>query len=210
MRTTSVQPNPENATLEELRVAMDAAPTKRSYIRLAAIHALLLGFSRAQVCQLSDCSDRMLRLWIACFNRAGVDALLTKRRSGRPRTVPLDQVRQLVAPLLESPAQGHWTSVKLHGHLRAQLAQEFGYRNLIRWLHELDDHLPLPRPWPEGQNEQERREFLEQLRVRAADPRLELWFADECGVEGDPRPRRRWAQPGRPCTVPSARQVGNW
>jgi len=202
VRIISVQPNPENATLEELRVAMDAAPTKRSFIRLAAIRALLLGFSRAQVGQLFDRSDRMVRLWIDRFNHAGLDALLTKHRPGRPRTVTLARVRDLVAPVLDHPAQGHWTGVKLHGYLREQLALEFGYRSTIRWLHELDYHLRVPRPWPERQNEQERQEFLEQLRVRAADPGVELWFADECGVEGDPRPRRRWAQPGRPCTVP--------
>ncbi|PYI85943.1 MAG: hypothetical protein DME26_09850, partial [Verrucomicrobia bacterium] len=30
---------------------------------------------------------------------------------------------------------------------------------------------------------------------------VELWFSDETGVEGDPRPRRRWVQPGRPRTL---------
>ena len=25
------------------------------------------------------------------------------------------------------------------------------------------------------------------------EPTIQLWFCDECGVEGDPRPRRRWA-----------------
>lgn len=31
---------------------------------------------------------------------------------------------------------------------------------------------------------------------------MELWFGDESGIEGDPRPRRRWVQPGQPRTVP--------
>jgi transposase len=205
LRTPSVQPNPENASLDELRVAMDAASTKRSYIRLAALHALLLGFSRPQVGQLFHRSDRMVRLWIECFNRGGLDALTTKRRSGRPRKVKLERVHDLLLPVLENPAQAaqvHWTGVKLHGYLQKQLALEFGYRSTIRWLHELDYHLRVPRPWPERQNEQERQHFLEQLRERTADPAIELWFGDECGVEGDPRPRRRWAQPGRPCMVP--------
>jgi transposase len=205
LRTTRCQPNWENATLEELRVAMDAAPNKRSYIRLAALHALGLGFSRPDVCRLFDRSDRMVRLWIECFNRGGINALITKRRSGRPRTVKLERVRDLLLPLLENPAQAaqvHWTGVKVHGYLREQLALEFGYRSTIRWLHELDYHLRVPRPWPERQNEAEREQFLEQLRERAANAGLELWFGDECGVEGDPRPRRRWARPGRVGTVP--------
>ena len=43
MRAQKVTPNGENATLEELEVAMEAAPNKRSYVRLAAIRALLMG-----------------------------------------------------------------------------------------------------------------------------------------------------------------------
>jgi len=54
----------------------------------------------------------------------------------------------------------------------------------------------VPRPWPERQNEEQGHAFLDQLRLWQADPNLELWFADECGVEGDPRPRRRWSARG--------------
>ncbi len=184
---------------------MEAAPTKRSYIRLAVIRALLLGFSRPQVCELFHRSDRWVRLWIECFNRGGIDALTPKHRPGRPRKVKRERGRDLLLPVLENPGQAapvHWTGVKLHGCLREQLALEFGDRSTIRWWQEWDDHLRVPRPWPERQKEQERQRFLKQWRVRAAEPGLELWFGDECGVEGDPRPRRRWAQPGRPCTVP--------
>jgi len=61
LRSPVLQPNAENATLEELRVAMEAAPNKRSYVRLSAIRALLLGYSRQQVCELHDRTDRMVR-----------------------------------------------------------------------------------------------------------------------------------------------------
>lgn len=198
-------PNGENATADELRVAMDAAPNKRSYIRLAAIRALLMGITRENVCQMFFRTDRMVRLWIEQFNRGGIDALITKARPGRPRKVKLERVRDLLLPVLENPAQAgqvHWTGVKVHGYLKEQLSLELGYRTTIRWLHELNFHLRVPRPWPERQNEQERKAFLEQLQSLAADPNVELWFSDETGVEGDPRPRRRWVQPGRPRTVP--------
>lgn len=195
----------ENATLEELRVAMEAAPTKRSYIRLNAIRSLLAGHSRQLVCRIFCRSDRMIRLWIELFNRGGIDALLTRPRPGRPRKVKLERVRDLLVPVLENPAsagQVHWTGVKLHGYLKEKLCVELGYRTAIRWLHELNFHLRLPRPWPERQNEEERNRFGEELRVLSQDPSVELWFSDECGVEGDPRPRRRWVQPGKPRTVP--------
>lgn len=184
---------------------MDAAPNKRSYIRLAAIRALLMGIARPVVCQMFFRSDRMVRLWITQFNRAGIDGLITKARPGRPRKVAWKRVEDLLLPVLADPAkagQVHWTGVKLHGYLQEQLSVELGYRTVIRWLHQLNFHLRVPRPWPERQNEQERQAFLEQIKTLCADSKVELWFADECGVEGDPRPRRRWVQPGQPRTVP--------
>ena len=205
MRTPELHPNSENATLEELRVAMEAAPNKRSYVRLAAIRCLLLGYTRKEVCLIHDRTDRMVRLWITQFNRGGIDALITKPRPGRPRKVKLQRVRDLLLPVLENPAQAgqvHWTGVKLHGYLQAQLQLQLGYSTTIRWLHELNFHLRVPQPWPERQNETQRKQFLDELRALVADPKVQLWFGDECGVEGDPRPRRRWVEPGQPRTVP--------
>lgn len=205
MRKPERHPNPENATPEELRVAMEAAPNKRSYIRLNAIRSLLLGISRATVCQQFCRTERMVRLWIELFNRGGIDALITRARPGRPRKVKLERVRDLLVPVLENPAQAgqvHWTGVKIHGYLKEQLSLELGYRTAVRWLHELNFHLRVPQPWPERQNEEERKRFQEELRTLCADPKVELWFGDESGFEGDPRPRRRWVQPGKPRTVP--------
>jgi len=205
LRTPELHPNPENATLEELRVAMEAAPNKRSYIRLAAMRCLLLGYARKDVCLIHDRTDRMMRLWITQFNRGGIDALITKPRPGRPRKVKLQRVRDLLLPVLENPAQAgqvHWTGVKLHGYLQAQLQLELGYSTTVRWLHELNFHLRVPQPWPERQNETQRQQFLDELQALVTDPKVQLWFGDECGVEGDPRPRRRWVQPGQRRTVP--------
>lgn len=114
-------------------------------------------------------------------------------------------MRDLLLPVLADPAQAgqvHWTGVKLHGYLRDQLQVELGYSTAVRWLHELDFHLRVPRSWPDRQNPALREQYQAELRVLAADPQVELWFGDECGVEGDPRPRRRWVQPGQPRTVP--------
>ena len=205
LRTREVHPSWENATPEDLAVAMEAAPNKRSYVRLNAIRLLLLGQTRESVCVVFCRSDRMVRLWIEAFNRGGIDALITRPTPGRPRKVKLERVRDLLLPVLENPAQAgqvHWTGVKLHGYLKEQLQMELGYSTTLRWLHEMNFHLRVPRPWPERQDEEKRKVFLEELKLLGRDPGVELWFSDECGVEGDPRPRRRWVQPGMPGTVP--------
>jgi hypothetical protein len=97
VRVQEVTPNGENATLEELEVAMEAAPNKRSYVRLAAIRALLLGVPRAQVCRLYHRSDRLIRLWLEMFNRDGIDALAGKPRTGRPPKVRWERLRDPLA-----------------------------------------------------------------------------------------------------------------
>jgi hypothetical protein len=49
LRHQEAEPNAENATLDELRVAMEAAPNRRSYIRLAVMRSLLMGLERSVV-----------------------------------------------------------------------------------------------------------------------------------------------------------------
>ena len=54
-----------------------------------------------------------------------------------------------------------------------------------------------PRPWPLGQDQAARARFREALHALSACPdEVELWFGDECGVLGDPVPRRRLAKKG--------------
>ena len=166
------------------------------------MRSLLMGLERSVVAQQFCRTDRVVRLWIEMFNVGGIDALTTKGPAGRGRRVKLERLRDLLVPVLENPRQAgelHWTGVKLHGYLKEQLGLEVGYSTTVRYLHELGYNLRVPRPWPERQNEEQRNAFLDQLRHGKPIAGLELWFADECGVEGDPRPRRRWsARGGRP------------
>ena len=164
---------------------MEAAPNRRSYIRLTVIRSLLMGLERSVVAKQFCRTDRVVRLWIEMFNTGGIDALTTKRRPGRGRRVKLERLRDLLVPVLENPGQAgevHWTGVKVHGWLKEQLELEVGYSTTVRYLHDLGCNLRVPRPWPERQNEEDRSAFLEGLRTWQADPTIELWFADECGA----------------------------
>ena len=203
MRRLEVHPNADNTTLTELELAQQASPTQRGFIRLSAIRALVLGFDRPAVCQLYRVSDRMLRHWIHWFNQAGVDGLISRRESDRGRRpkIALRRLEDILVPALEDPQrydQWHWTGRKIHGFLEAQFQVELGYSTVIRYLHELGYVLRFPRPWATGpgKDEAQRERFaaeLSELRQRAD---IRLWFGDETGIEGDPRPRRRWAVKG--------------
>ena len=116
-----------------------------------------------------------------------------------------ERLRDLLVPVLEDPSQAgqlHWTGVKLHGFLKEQLQIELSYRTVINYLHELNFNLRVPRPWPERQNEEAAKSFLRAIAQLARGSHRELWFADECGIEGDPRPRRRWSARGSRPKVP--------
>lgn len=191
-----LQLNRENATLEELELAMDCTPAKKVFIRLQAIVQLYRDEPWERAVILSRVSERQLLRWIHLFNARGIDGLIPKASSGRARKLDPQRFIAEVLPVVRQPAQAqetHWTGVKLHGWLKQQFQVELSYSTLLRYLHEQDFRLKVPRPWPEGQDARRRQEFATQLQALAADPQVELWFADETGIEGDPRPRRRWA-----------------
>jgi hypothetical protein len=52
-----------------------------------------------------------------------------------------------------------------------------------------------PRPWPVKQDEEARDRFRSEL-ARLKEEGVEIWFSDECGVQGDPKPRRVIAKKG--------------
>lgn len=52
-----------------------------------------------------------------------------------------------------------------------------------------------PRQWPLEQDAEKREDFQKRLaKLNAED--VEVWYSDECGVQGDPKPRRIWARKG--------------
>jgi transposase len=204
MAAKTIMPNGENCSLLELETAAHAAPKQKAFRRLWCMRALLLGpFTKADVCSLFAVNLNTLNGWIRRFNASGIDGLLDKSRPGRPRKIAPDKTAQY-RQLIDQPARvevTHWTGKKFHGYLTEQLQVQVGYRTVIRWLHEVNYALKVPRPWPDRQDQALRQAFQLRLKQWLIDQHIELWYLDECGVEGDPRPRRRWAQKGAKTTV---------
>jgi transposase len=203
MARRPLQPNPENCSSQELAAAIKAARSPASRQRLQAIKALLLGVAHATVAELFSVTAQTLVIWIKAFNAQGIDGLIEHGRPGRPRKIPPEQTERLV-DLLQHPSQAeitHWTAKKFHGWLRAELQLEVGYSTVVRFLHEQDFKLKVPQPWPDRQDEVLRQAFRQRLGALLADANVELWALDEMGVEGDPRPRRRWAKRGEKTRV---------
>lgn len=189
--------------MAELETAMKAARSARSRDRMRAIRAVILGESWESIMRIFEVCEKTLERWVGRFNASGIDGLVDKARSGRPPSISEEQAPSCVE-LIEHPdkaGQTHWTGKKFHGHLREELKIEVGYSTVIRWLHDKDFRLKVPQPWPDRQDEEQRRAFVERVGEWLADESIDLWYCDETGIEGDPRPRRRWAKVGEKARV---------
>ena len=190
MARARIMPNAQNCSAAELDAAIKTAASARERDRLHCVKALLLRPDFEFVRELYDLSERTLRVWIHAFNRQGIDGLLDRPRPGRPAAIPASHEERL-RDLLLRPGQAeitHWTAKKFHGYLREALQLEVGYSTTVRWLHEQNFRLKVPQPWPDRQDEALRQQWLAGLRELLADPEVDLWYMDEMGVEGDPRP----------------------
>ena len=198
MAPRRILPNAENASLQELETAAACTPRRQDYDRIKAIITLLHGVEFDVVAKIYDINHKTLSRWIANFNDQGVSGLIEAARSGRPRAIAPDQV-ETITDLIERPDKAghtHWTGKKFHGYLTQNLVEKLGYSTLMRFLGEQDYRLKVPQPWPDRQDEPEREAYIEQLGHFLTDASIDLWFADESGFEGDPRPRRRFAKVG--------------
>src|SRR5262245_61631272 len=130
---------------------MDCSPDGKSVRRLNAIHLLLIGVSYEHVLRNARRGERTLRLWVERFNEQGIDGLIYRPPSGRPRKLGEEEVAATILPLVDDPSsagQTHWTVTKLCGWLRAEKDLDLSYRTLVRYLHEQGYARRIPRPVP--------------------------------------------------------------
>ncbi len=169
-------PNTENCTLEELETAGKAGPSMRTFTRLKGIKALAMGLPHGQVAALFGVNEDSVSRWVRRFNERGIDGLTEGQRSGRPRKIreePAQEYRELVLHP-ERANETHWTGRKFHGYLTEFCELEAGSSTLMRWLVDEGFRLKVPRPWPEGQDEEKRKAFIELIRQRLKDEGIDL------------------------------------
>jgi transposase len=194
--------NPENATIEELK-QVSRIGSSETAIRCTAIQMLLAGADRELVCSSLLVTNRALRKWINRFNNSGVDGLIAKKRPGRMAIIKDKQAMEL-SELIDQPQRADrtfWTAKAFHGYISKKYQVECSYETVVRFFHRQGFALKAPQPWPDKQDEQLREEFLKELEQLYSQPDVDIWFADESGFEGDPRPRKRWDKKGRKTRV---------
>ena len=197
-----IYPNPENGSIEELK-GVSRVGSIETASRCTAIQFLLSGVPRENVCQALLVSERALRKWIKAFNERGVDGLIVKKRPGRTAILRGEQAKEF-AELIDQPEKADrefWTAKAFHGYLGEAYKLECSYQTVVRFFHKQGFALKVPQPWSDRQDEEKRRQFLKELEVLYKDSNVDIWFQDESGFEGDPRPRRRWDKKGNKTRV---------
>jgi hypothetical protein len=94
-----------------------------------------------------------------------------------------------------------WTAKAFHGYISNTYQVECSYETIVRFFHREGFALKIPQPWPDRQDEKKRAVFLKELEALYNNPAIDIWFQDESGFEGDPRPRRRWDKKGNKTRV---------
>lgn len=190
-------PNPENASIEDL-LKTSRAGTPETASRCMAIQMLLAGLSRSNVRAVLLVKERSIREWIKAFNEMGVDGLIANKRPGRPHIIGKNKAVDLVE-LIENPEKAErefWTAKAFHFYVTEHCEVECSYETIVRFMHREGFTIKVPRPWSDRQDESLRQAFREYLKELCQQDDLDIWFADESGFEGDPRPRRRWDRKG--------------
>ena len=193
-------PNKENCSLEELEKYIKLSRNMKEKDRLMSIRLLWMGHEAQEVSKLLMVSDVAVYKWIARLNLKGLEGLLSRMRTGRPRLVKDADFRNLLN-VFEAPQKAgevHWTAKKFHGHLQSTLNIECDYSTVLKYLKKENYVLKYGRSWPrqpEG-NEEKRQEHIKLISSLNNDVTKVLWFMDESGFDGDPRPRRGWCKKG--------------
>jgi len=189
--------------MEELELAVDCCPDQKAQKRLNTIHLLLCGATFELALKHARVSERCLQKWISRFNEAGINAITYRPVPGRPRLMEKEAVESEILAVVDNPSQAnqhHWTATKLCGWLREEKGLDLSYRTLVRYLHEHDYARRIPRPFPLPSKpeewEEQREVFVDRLFPLLEDPNSEVYFGDERGFEGDPRPRQKWVKRG--------------
>ena len=126
-----------------------------------------MGLTHEQVAVLVCVNEDSVSRWVRRFNERGIDGLTEGLRSGFPPNIGAersDEYRKLVLHP-ELVKEAHWTGRKFHGYLSQQCKLEVGYSTLMRWLHDEGFRIKVPRPWPDGQDEEKRKAFIELIRT---------------------------------------------
>lgn len=86
--------------------------------------------------------------------------------------------------------------IRVHGYITEKYQVSCSYSTIVRFFHGEGFSLKYPRPVSNLRDEEEREKFKKEMKELFKDPNIDVWFGDESGFEGDPKPRQQWDRKG--------------
>lgn len=192
------KPNAENCKEEEFLILIQKGNLETQK-RATGIWMLVSGQSREKVYSLLHVTDRVVRKWISLFNQSGIDGLIAGKRPGPPKKIK-QELHQRICTDLENPIDAEertfWTARSFHGYLAKKYQVECSYRTVVRFFHDQNFSLQVPRPWSDKKDEAARKDYRIQLKSLCEQADVDIWYCDETGIYGESKPYRRWAAKG--------------
>lgn len=196
----TIYPNTENCSSEELESYIKRSKDIKEKTRLLSIQMFWNGLNALNISKILCVSDVSIYTWCARFNSKGLEGLLRRERSGRPRLVNTESFASLLNVFEQPQKVGelHWTAKKFHAYIQDELKIKCSYRSVLNYLNDANYRLKYGRSWPQPpeKNEESREAFKAEYTKLLADLGTDIWFMDEAGFDGDPKPRRGWSKKG--------------
>jgi transposase len=162
-----------------------------AHLRRLAVSRVGEGYSQTEVARFLGVSGRSVRRWVAAQRVAGICALATRARSGRPPKLTEQQELEVVSWLTQSPCAfgfptERWTAPRLVECIDQHLGVPMNHRYLNDWLRRRGVTPQIP-----GKVARERDEAAIRWWVATVWPRIkrnaraagaELVFTDESGL----------------------------
>jgi transposase len=113
----------------------------RMRIRLMALFHINNGVNRKQTAKYLQISRRMVNEWLKRFNEEGIDGLIEKPRSGRPRALSTDQLEKLKKYVVShaiKPDGGRIKGTLVIAYVEQEFGVSYSLTNIYRLLHRLN------------------------------------------------------------------------
>jgi transposase len=99
------------------------------------------GVNRTQTAKYLHVSRRMVNEWVKRFNEKGIDGLIEKPRSGRPRalsTEQLEKLKEYVVSHAIKPDGGRLKGTLVIAYIDQEFGVSYSLTNIYRLLHRLN------------------------------------------------------------------------
>jgi putative transposase len=172
-------------TVEQLRQAATREVDPKAVRRILAIAMILDGHSRQAAANAQAMDRQTLRDWVIRYNEHGINGLVDRPRSGRPRLLSADQEAELEAwvdqgPELAKDGVIRWRRFDLRERIRQRFGVKMHERNVGKILRRLNFRRISVRP-QHPQSDEAAQQAFKKTSPRCSGPRSRrgmLWIGN--------------------------------